>query len=99
MPKVSQAELHAVVKKFEEFSGKEAVEARAVELPDPPKVSVILGQLTEVVYRISKGGGKNKTDYVHRFKKPLPLLLTNEDGTALFIAEGRFFIDDRGIVG
>lgn len=81
------------------FKGKPPQEWFPVNIPDPPENSVMLGEITEIVYRTKKAGDKKPIEYAHKFRNPRPVLLTDPDGKNLFIAEGGFKITERGIVG
>lgn len=98
-PRNNPGKLSKAAAKFEEFTGLKATEAIRIDLPDAAPPMVILGKLVSVTYETEKIGEHPLTEWVHRFKKPLPLLLTDTAGNALFIAGGRFKINDRGIVG
>lgn len=97
-PTVSQAEIDAAAERFETFTGQPAGKAQLLEIPEPTKTTVVLGELSEISYVTSKQGG-GKVEYVHRFGVPRPKLLADPTGKALFIAGGKFKINDRGIVG
>lgn len=62
-----------------------------------PSTLVLLGELVEVVYRSDKWEGKKKL-YVHKTKKPHPLLVTDPDGKSLYIVGGRVKVTGRGLV-
>jgi len=95
---VSQAEVNDAVGMFEEFTGERAGKAELLQVPEPSKTTIVLGELASISYVTSKQGG-GKMEWVHRFKRPRPKLLADPAGKALFIAGGNFKIDDRGIVG
>jgi hypothetical protein len=88
------------VEKFKEFTGRDAGTVHVLDVPDVPNDVIILGELASVGYVTSKeyDGGK-RTEYVHRFGRPRPKLLTDPKGKELFIAGGKFKVNDRGLVG
>ena len=77
--------------------GREADKIKKVHIPDPPKVSVKIGDLIFLGY-ISKKSGKREV-YVHVFKAPFPMLLTDKEGKGLFIGGGDFKVEEEGIIG
>jgi len=58
---------------------------------------VLLGEVTELTYRATKGGGP-LTEYVHEFHDPLPLLCIDEQGR-LELVGGAYWVAPHGIVG
>lgn len=67
-------------------------------VPDPRRGEpVLLGELTEVVYRTAKGRD-GVADYEHRFGREKPLLVVTADG-GLAIVGGSYRVETRGIVG
>lgn len=91
--------LQAAVKKFESFTGLEASKVTKVHIPDPPEVTVILGELVGVIYKTEKTEtGSRPREFIHKFKKR-PLLLTDTKGKYLYIAGGKIRVTDRGIEG
>jgi hypothetical protein len=97
-PTVSAEAVSNAVRGFEEFTGELAGKAELVGVPEPGETMFVLGELSEISYVTSKQGG-GRVEYVHRFGRPRPKLLADPDGRALFIAGGKFKINDRGIVG
>lgn len=63
----------------------------------PGSVLVEIGELREVVYRTTKGGGE-VTDWWHAFKDRRPVLAFNSSGR-LVVVGGSYKITPRGIVG
>lgn len=58
---------------------------------------VMLGEVTELTYLATKGGGP-PTEYVHEFHDPLPLLCIDEQGR-LDLVGGAYWVAPHGIVG
>jgi hypothetical protein len=78
-----------------------------IQLPKPVKVTGrakpcrifnVLGEMTGIVYRTTKGRDGEPVLYVHSFDEPFPLLATDNKRKQLFILGGGYTIEDRGIV-
>jgi hypothetical protein len=81
---------------YENFTGHEAKYVEAVRL-DSPDVVMLIGELDAVLYSCVRDG--KLESYQHKFRKSSrPLLVSNADGTALFIVGGRYKFTNRGIV-
>ena len=82
---------------YENFNGFEpssAVTVRHVRLIPP--VVVKLGELMGVIYRSDKGQPGRQRSYVHFMQEP-PVLVSNVQGTQLYIVGGRYHVTARGI--
>jgi hypothetical protein len=64
-----------------------------------PPIVVDLGELVGVMYRSDKGrpAGHPRT-YIHRMEDP-PRLVSNMEGTQLYIVGGSYRVTPRGIEG
>ena len=71
--------------------------ASMMTIPEP-EGCVLLGELVEVIYKTKKGGDEKRVEYRHTFKGPRPKLVYNRRGK-LLIADGRYRVTERGIVG
>jgi len=78
-----------------------------IKLPKPVKVAGrskpcrvfnVLGEITGIVYRTTKGKDGEPVLYVHSFDDPFPLLATDNGRKQLFVFGGGYTIEDRGIV-
>ena len=63
-----------------------------------PSVVVELGDLLGLIYRTDKGGAGHARAYIHRLENP-PQLLSNVEGTQLYILGGSYRVTSRGIEG
>ena len=63
----------------------------------PPMV-VELGELVGVMYRSDKGQPGQPRTYIHRMENP-PRLVSNIEGTQLYIVGGSYQVTPRGIEG
>ena len=81
------------------FSGFEP--ARVVKVHHPrviPPVVVELGELVGLIYRSDKGQPGQALTYIHRMEDP-PRLVSNIEGTQLYIVGGSYQVTPRGIEG
>lgn len=63
----------------------------------PPFV-VDLGELVGVLYRSDKGRPGQPRTYIHRMEDP-PRLVSNIEGTQLYVVGGSYRVTPRGIEG
>ena len=63
-----------------------------------PPVVVELGELVGLMYRSDKGQPGQPQTYIHRMEDP-PRLVSNIEGTQLYIVGGSYQITPRGIEG
>jgi len=63
-----------------------------------PPVVVELGELVGVMYRSDKGQPGQTRTYIHRMENP-PRLVSNVEGTQLYIVGGSYQVTSRGIEG
>lgn len=63
-----------------------------------PPVVVELGELVGVIYRSDKGRSGRPLTYIHRMENP-PRLVSNAEGTQLYIVGGGYRVTPRGIEG
>ena len=63
-----------------------------------PPVVVELGELVGVMYRSDKGQPGQPRTYIHRMEDP-PRLVSNVEGTQLYIVGGSYQVTPRGIEG
>jgi hypothetical protein len=81
------------------FNGFEP--ARVVKVHHPrviPPVVVELGELVGLIYRSDKGQPGQPQTYIHRMEDP-PRLVSNVEGTQLYIVGGSYQVTPRGIEG
>ena len=81
------------------FNGFEP--AQVVKIHHPrviPPVVVELGELVGLIYRSDKGQPGRPRTYIHRMEDP-PRLVSNIEGTQLYIVGGSYQITPRGIEG
>jgi len=81
------------------FNGFEA--ARVVKVHHQrviPPVVVELGELVGLIYRSDKGQPGQPLTYIHRMEDP-PRLVSNIEGTQLYIVGGSYRVTPRGIEG
>jgi hypothetical protein len=63
-----------------------------------PPVVVELGELVGLMYRSDKGQPGQPRTYIHRMEDP-PHLVSNIEGTQLYIVGGSYQVTSRGIEG
>lgn len=63
-----------------------------------PPVVVELGELVGLIYRSDKGQLGQPRTYIHRMENP-PRLVSNIEGTQLYIVGGNYKVTPRGIEG
>jgi hypothetical protein len=63
-----------------------------------PPVVVELGELVGLIYRSDKGQPGRPQIYIHRMEDP-PRLVSNIEGTQLYIVGGSYHVTPRGIEG
>lgn len=81
--------------------GLEPTSTQRLDVPDyrRNKRIVGLGKLVGIVYLTEKGGDGELVEYVHRFKKTLPVLGYGDRTGRLFICGGMYKVTKRGIEG
>ncbi len=63
-----------------------------------PSMVVELGELVALMYRSDKGRPGQPRTYIHRMENP-PRLVSNIEGTQLYIVGGSYQVTPRGIEG
>jgi len=63
-----------------------------------PPIVVELGELVGVMYRSDKGRPGQPRTYIHQMEDP-PRLVSNVEGTQLYIVGGSYRVTPRGIEG
>ena len=63
-----------------------------------PPIVVELGELVGLMYRSDKGQSGQPRTYIHRMEDP-PHLVSNIEGTQLYIVGGSYQVTSRGIEG
>ena len=58
-----------------------------------------VGELRGLIYRTSRVPGEEPKNYVHFFEDKLPVLLTDQSGTRLYIVGGNYRVTNTGIHG
>jgi len=84
---------------YQAFNGFEP--SRVEKVPHSriiPPVVVELGELVGLIYRSDKGQRGNPLTYIHRMEDP-PRLVSNIEGTQLYIVGGSYRITSQGIEG
>lgn len=82
---------------FKDFRGDEPQGIDRVKLPPQPKVLMMIGECSGVMYETIRDG--EKETYLHRFKKSSrPALCCTPDGKTLYLIGGVYQVTDRGIV-
>lgn len=84
---------------YQTFNGFEASKVETVRHARViPPVVVELGELVGVIYRSDKGQPGKPLTYIHRMEEP-PRLVSNIEGTQLYIVGGSYRITSQGIEG
>jgi hypothetical protein len=81
---------------FNGFEPSRAVKVRHHRVIPP--VVVELGELVGLMYRSDKGQLGQPRTYIHRMEHP-PRLVSNIEGTQLYIVGGNYQVTPRGIEG
>jgi hypothetical protein len=95
---VDDDELEHAVGEYEAFHwGNSADSIEQVEIPDPPRTLVLIGELEGVIYRTAKGKRKQES-WVHFHDERTPPKLAYDPQTGqLYILGGKYRITPRGI--
>jgi hypothetical protein len=83
-------------REFNDFDPSRVVRFRNSRLIPP--VVVELGELVGLIYRSDKGQRGWPRAYIHVMEDP-PLLVSNVEGTQLYIVGGSYRVTGRGIEG
>lgn len=97
----TDAEWGAVLNLFAEFHEylPDTVTVATIGRKSMPSLVAQVGQLVELTYRSNKWDKNGiAVDYIHKFKEPLPVLVSDADGN-LYIIGGSYKITADGIVG
>ena len=87
----------ALYRRFNGFGASRAIKVEHRRLMPP--VVVELGPLAGLIYRSSKGEpGRRLRTYIHLMEDP-PHLVSNVEGTQLYIVGGSYRVGARGIEG
>ena len=93
------AELGHALKLYRRWSGRDPGGVRIAKVPaGTPAVLVELGELSDIGYRSDKWGGRHKF-YIHRTKRPRPVLYSTPDGRQVVILGGNLNVRSEGLVG
>jgi hypothetical protein len=84
---------------YRAFNGFEPTHIMKVHHPRViPPVVVELGELVGLIYRSDKGQPGQPLTYIHRMENP-PRLVSNIDGTQLYVVGGSYRVTPQGIEG
>jgi hypothetical protein len=87
----------ALYRRFNGFGALQAIKVKHRRLMPP--VVVELGPLAGLIYRSNKGEpGRRLRTYIHAMEDP-PRLVSNVEGTQLYIVGGSYRVGARGIEG
>jgi hypothetical protein len=87
----------ALYRRFNGFDAPQAIKVRHPRVMPP--VVVELGPLAGLIYRSNKGEpGRRLRTYIHVMEDP-PHLVSNVEGTQLYIVGGSYRVGARGIEG
>jgi hypothetical protein len=81
---------------FNDFEASQTITVKQSRLIPP--VVVDLGELVGIIYRSDKGQPGQPQAYIHFMQTP-PRLVSNIEGTQLYIVGGSYQITPRGIEG
>lgn len=81
---------------FNHFKASQTVTVKHSRLMPP--VVVDLGELVGIIYRSDKGQPGQPQAYIHFMQDP-PHLVSNVEGTQLYIVGGSYRVTNRGIEG
>jgi hypothetical protein len=98
-PASAQQEIQAGMHLYQEFNHFQPSQLTKVQhCRQMPPVVVELGELVGVIYRSDKGSPGYPRVYIHRMEDP-PRLVSNVEGTQLYIVGGSYRITEQGIEG
>jgi hypothetical protein len=86
----------ALYTRFNRFGPAETLKVQHSRLTPP--VAVDLGDLVGLIYRSDKWQPGRSRAYIHLMQHP-PRLVSNVEGTQLYIVGGRYRVTERGIEG
>lgn len=86
----------ALYRRFNGFEPARVIRTRHRRLLPPTVVEV--GRLVGLVYRSDQGHAGRPRTYIHFMAEP-PRLVSNVEGTQLYIVGGRYRVTARGIEG
>lgn len=96
---VSISHMRQGMELYQAFNGFEPSRVEKVHHPRViPPVVVELGELMGLIYRSDKGQPGQPQTYIHRMENP-PRLVSNIEGTQLYIVGGSYHVTPRGIEG
>lgn len=81
---------------FNHFDASQTITVKQSRLIPP--VVIDLGELVGIIYRSDKGQPGQPQAYIHFMQNP-PRLVSNVEGTQLYVVGGRYRVTDRGIEG
>ena len=67
--------------------------------PEYQNLIIPLGELRGLIYRATRFPDNEPKNYVHFFKNQYPSLVTNNQGTRLYINGGEYRVTTKGIQG
>lgn len=86
----------ALYEEFNQFEASRSIKVQHSRLIPP--VVVDLGELVGIIYRSDKGQPGQPQAYIHMMQDP-PRLVSNVEGTQLYIVGGSYRITQQGIEG
>jgi hypothetical protein len=86
----------ALFETFNQFPPDRVVKVRHARVM--PTVVVQLGELVGLIYRSDKGHRCTPRTYIHFMEDP-PRLVSNTQGTQLYVVGGSYHVSARGIEG
>lgn len=88
--------INAASKLYANFRGEKPRYIQSVDFEVSP-VMLLIGELDGVLYS-TRRDGKNES-YIHKFaKKSRPLLVSNHDGSQIYILGGEYIFSESGII-
>ena len=91
------AEAASLYRRFNRFGASRVVKVKHPRVMPP--VVVELGPLAGLIYRSNKGEpGQKPRTYIHIMEQP-PRLVSNVEGTQLYIVGGNYRVSRRGVEG
>jgi hypothetical protein len=82
---------------YHDFTGHEPENLGVIDVPDAPKVGVVIGDVEGIIYNTVRDGVFER--YIHKFAaKSRPLFVVTPDGKQLLLVGGKFTFTERGIV-
>lgn len=94
--KASRLHIDRAAKLYSDFTGHDPEDLGDIQIPDPPRVAIAIGDCEGIIYNVVRDGKFER--YIHKFKASArPLFCVSPDGKQLLLIGGDFEFTERGI--